>query len=134
MNRPGSLSVVFVFVYLIYLPYMDVSEGARPNMGWWKVLPGSYLGFEGGVSPGALPRTPWNRVQREGVHIASMAKWGFDRWMRRGAVRGQLKVASACVCVCSISKQGVCLFCLCDLFDLIRSYFQKSSAIWTLPK
>ena len=33
-----------------------------------------------------------------------------------------------------ISKQGVCLFCLCDLFDLIRSYFQKSSAIWTLPK
>ena len=30
-------------------------KGTRPNMGRSKVLPGSDLGFDSGVSPGALP-------------------------------------------------------------------------------
>jgi len=36
-----------------------VSSGALPRTPW--VLPGSDLGFDSGVSPGALPRPPWTR-------------------------------------------------------------------------
>ena len=38
-------------------------SGICPNPGVWRMLPGSYQGFDSWVSPGALPRPPWVSIQ-----------------------------------------------------------------------
>ena len=45
--------------YLIWVRLEDL-----PKYGWLGILPGSYQGFDGCVSRGALPRPPWRALVR----------------------------------------------------------------------